>query len=313
MLLVLFPSMVLLTQPLLRQFNQTPLLSETIQPETTLQLSLMLVTPTSQFQVLDQKLRRNFDLANTGVSAGSYGSTTAIPVITVDAKGRLSSVSTASVGTALTVTGDSGSEDIDLLTESLAITGGTNITSTAASNGVSLALDSNITLTSVTADLTGDVTGNADTATTLETARTIGGVSFDGSANISLPGVDATGNQDTSGNAATATALATARTIGGVSFDGTADINLPGVNATGNQDTSGNASTASTLQTSRTIGGVSFNGSQNIDLPGVNTTGNQDTSGNAATATQLATARTIGGVSFDGSSNIRSSWCRCNW
>ena len=33
---------------------------------------------------------------------------------------------------------------------------------------------------------TGDVTGNADTATTLETARTIAGVSFDGSANISL-------------------------------------------------------------------------------------------------------------------------------
>ena len=244
------------------------------------------------------------DLANTGVSAGSYGSTTAIPVITVDAKGRLSSVSTASVGTALTVTGDSGSEDINLLTESLAITGGTNITSTAASNGVSLALDSNITLTSVTANLTGDVTGNADTATTLETARTIGGVSFDGSANISLPGVDQTGNQDTTGNAATATTLATARNIGGVSFDGSADINLPGVNATGNQDTSGNAATATQLATARTIGGVSFDGSANISLPGVDQTGNQDTTGNAATATQLATARTIGGVSFDGSADI---------
>ena len=33
---------------------------------------------------------------------------------------------------------------------------------------------------------TGDVTGNADTANTLQTARTIAGVSFDGSANISL-------------------------------------------------------------------------------------------------------------------------------
>ena len=32
----------------------------------------------------------------------------------------------------------------------------------------------------------GDVTGNSDTATTLQTARTIAGVSFDGSANISL-------------------------------------------------------------------------------------------------------------------------------
>jgi len=38
----------------------------------------------------------------------------------------------------------------------------------------------------VTGNVTGDVTGNADTATALETARTIAGVSFDGTANISL-------------------------------------------------------------------------------------------------------------------------------
>ena len=50
----------------------------------------------------------------------------------------------------------------------------------------------------------GALEGNADTATTLETARTIGGVSFDGSASIILPGVNAEGNQNTSGNAATA-------------------------------------------------------------------------------------------------------------
>ena len=49
----------------------------------------------------------------------------------------------------------------------------------------------------------------------------------------------ATLNQDTTGNAATATALETARNIGGVSFDGTANINLPGVNTSGNQNTSG--------------------------------------------------------------------------
>ena len=90
------------------------------------------------------------------------------------------------------------------------------------------------------------------------------------------------------GNAATATALETARNIGGVSFNGTANINLPGVNATGNQDTSGNAATATVLETARTIGGVSFNGSANINLPGVNTAGNQNTSGTAATVTGAA-------------------------
>ncbi|WP_447404534.1 hypothetical protein NF098_24770 (plasmid) [Escherichia coli] len=155
--------------------------------------------------------------------------------------------------------------------------------------------------------ITGNLTGNADTATKLKTARTIGGVSFDGSANIDLPGVNKTGNQSTTGNAATATKLQTARTIGGVSFDGSANIDLPGVNKTGNQSTTGNAATATKLQTARTIGGVSFDGSANIDLPGVNKTGNQSTTGNAATATKLQTARTINGVSFDGSANISLS------
>ncbi len=120
----------------------------------------------------------------------------------------------------------------------------------------------------------------------------------------SIPGVNATGNQNTTGNAASATKLQTARTIGGVSFNGTANINLPGVNIAGNQNTTGNAASATKLQTARTIGGVSFNGTANINLPGVNTTGNQNTTGNAATATKLQTARKIAGVAFDGSADI---------
>ena len=79
----------------------------------------------------------------------------------------------------------------------------------------------------------GALSGNASTATTLQTARTIGGVSFNGSSNINLPGVNTAGDQDTSGNAATATALATSRTIsltgdvsGSASFNGTANATI---------------------------------------------------------------------------------------
>jgi len=75
--------------------------------------------------------------------------------------------------------------------------------------------------------LSNDISGNAATATALETARTIGGVSFDGTANINLPGVNTAGNQDTSGNAATATKWSAATTLslagdasGSVVFDG---------------------------------------------------------------------------------------------
>ena len=74
--------------------------------------------------------------------------------------------------------------------------------------------------------LSGELTGNADTATALKTARNIGGVSFNGTANINLPGVNETGNQNTTGNAATATKLLTARKFNGISFDGTKDIDI---------------------------------------------------------------------------------------
>ena len=95
------------------------------------------------------------------------------------------------------------------------------------------------------------VSGNAGTATRLQTARTIGlsgaatgtATSFDGSANITIPvtsldaskltgtaSINTTGNASTSttctGNAATATKLQTARKINGVAFDGTQDITV---------------------------------------------------------------------------------------
>ncbi|HCQ2674363.1 TPA: phage tail protein, partial [Escherichia coli] len=148
------------------------------------------------------------------------------------------------------------------------------------------------------------------------TARTIGGVSFNGTANIDLPGVNKTGNQSTTGNAATATKLQTARTIGGVSFDGSANINLPGVNIAGNQNTTGNAATATKLLTARTINGVSFDGSANISLSPANIgcpaspTGWLVTGDNGASITteQLVTL-----LRDNGAFNAKAWIARCAW
>jgi hypothetical protein len=89
--------------------------------------------------------------------------------------------------------------------------------------------------------ITAALTGNASTATTLQTARTIGGVSFDGSAAIDLPGVNTTGNQNTTGSAAT---LTTGRTIAitgdltytSESFNGSGNVTGTGTLATVNSN-----------------------------------------------------------------------------
>jgi hypothetical protein len=82
-------------------------------------------------------------------------------------------------------------------------------------SGGNLSVTGTIGASNLSGTNTGDqttITGNAGSATILQTARTIGGVSFNGSANIDLPGVNTSGNQNTSGNAATATEVT--RTVG---------------------------------------------------------------------------------------------------
>ena len=94
------------------------------------------------------------DLDNTSVTAGTYGTTTSIPVLTVDAQGRIDSAGTVSISTDLTVAADSGSsQTISLAGDTLTISGGTNIGSITSSDTITLNLDSNVTgLASLTVD-----------------------------------------------------------------------------------------------------------------------------------------------------------------
>ena len=162
--------------------------------------------------------------------------------INSSADGQLDLVADTEIQIAATTIDINGAVDISgaltlagtTLAETISDTVGAMVTSNTES-GITVAYDdSDNTLDFTVGTLNQDTTGNAATATALETARTIHGVSFDGTANIDLSEVIS----DTVG------AMVTSNTESGITVayqdaDNTLDFTI----GTLNQDTTGTAAT----------------------------------------------------------------------
>lgn len=102
--------------------------------------------------------------AVTGLSAGTYGGTTAIPVVTVAANGRVMAISNTSISTSFDITGDTGTDTVNG-GDTIYFIGGDGITTAVTDNTVSFAVDttvfrSNTAITKQTVDGDVEISGN---------------------------------------------------------------------------------------------------------------------------------------------------------
>tara|TARA_R110000803_G_scaffold69819_1_gene132288 strand:- start:474 stop:3023 length:2550 start_codon:yes stop_codon:yes gene_type:complete len=194
----------------------------------------------------------------------------------------------------------------------LSVANGGTGASTASAARTNLGVVNNVVQTTIT--------GNAGSATVLQTARNIAGVPFNGSANISLNNNAITNGAGYTSNTGTTTASNT-QTFTNKSGNISQWTNDSGyVTSSGGSMSSwilkeGNGTESTSVTNGETVTFAQGNGitsemtstSSGGTITITNTKPNivQTTvSGNAGTATTLQTARTIAGVSFNGSSNI---------
>jgi hypothetical protein len=80
-----------------------------------------------------------------GLTAGVYGGSTVIPIIQVSANGRVMTIAnSATISTTLAIKGDTGTDSINLVDDTITFIGGEGITSAVTDNAVSFGVDTTV-------------------------------------------------------------------------------------------------------------------------------------------------------------------------
>ncbi len=136
-------------------------------------------------------------ITDTGVTAGSTGSATAIPVITFNAQGQITAVTTAAISSTLDIAADTGTDDgVAIGTDTLTFTGGDGIDTSVSGDTVTFAIDTTVVATKTYVDGVAqglDVKKSVRVATTADLSATYanaaGTLTADANGAIQIDGV----------------------------------------------------------------------------------------------------------------------------
>lgn len=156
------------------------------------------------------EIQITLDTVNTDV--GTYGSSTEIPVVTVNGKGLVTGVSTASISTTLGIAGDTGTDSIALATDTLTFSGGEGMDVAVTANTVTIAgedastsnkgiasfADANFTVTNGAVSAKSATVGSS-TVTLGSTTSSLAGLESVAVDNITIDG-NSISSTDTNGN-----------------------------------------------------------------------------------------------------------------
>jgi hypothetical protein len=133
----------------------------------------------------------NVNMSNTGVSAGTYGGSTAMPTFVVDAQGRIVSASNVSVLTDLNISADTGADTVNT-GEVLRFVGNSGISTNVIANTITFTNTGVRNLFGTTNQITTSA-ANGNVTLSLPTAVTLGNLTVTG--NLSVLGNSIITNQ----------------------------------------------------------------------------------------------------------------------
>lgn len=115
-------------------------------------------------------VNNGLQLSDVATNTGTFGSSTEIPTITVDGKGRITEVTTNNVATELAIAADTGTDTVNLLSDTLTVSGGDGIATTIAANSLTIDIDSTVATLSDVQTLTNKTIDTANNSITVVAA-----------------------------------------------------------------------------------------------------------------------------------------------